>query len=166
MLFRSGAQRVRRRSESNDCLRPPRWPRFPQALLRSRWHGSAESWISLTTARRLDPGLSYPQTYVTVAMNDVMRVTFRRRRCGSVCAAFLDLAQRCAARATRRSLVSTRRSESSVVRAAGKVFLSGADRHLEPVLGRRQRATPVGVVSAVRVVRVVEVDDDLVAVGV
>src|SRR3982074_2498758 len=45
-------------------------------------------------------------------------------------------------------------------------LLAGADRNLEPVLGRRQRAAPGWVISAVGVVGVVEVDRDVVAVGV
>src|SRR5436309_13298174 len=42
-----------------------------------------------------------------------------------------------------------------------EALLAGADRDLEPVLRRRQRAAPVVVVRAVRVVRAVEVEQVL-----
>src|SRR6266849_6171788 len=54
----------------------------------------------------------------------------------------------------------------SVYGAPWKRLLTRADRNFQPVLSRRQRAVPLRVVGAVRVVCVVEVDHDLVAVRV
>src|SRR5207247_9414599 len=54
----------------------------------------------------------------------------------------------------------------SVRRTGGKHSFTGSDRDLDPVLPRPQRAAPGRVVRAVWVVRVVEVDDNIVAVRV
>src|SRR5438132_5712239 len=49
--------------------------------------------------------------------------------------------------------------------SAGERFLARADGDPEPVLWWRQRAAPGGVVGAIRVVRVVEVDRHIVAMA-